>query len=60
VLHYNRSRLIPHYVLEFRSPPRTGFRPATTDKLPLGYRVVKKSVLGGGLHHEYRLVKEAA
>ncbi|HXJ43570.1 MAG TPA: hypothetical protein VNH18_30085 [Bryobacteraceae bacterium] len=28
-------------------------------KLPSGFRVVKKSVLGG-LHHEYRLVKEAA
>jgi transposase InsO family protein len=28
-------------------------------KLPPGYRVIKASVLGG-LHHEYRLVKEAA
>ena len=28
-------------------------------KLPAGYRVVKTSVLGG-LHHEYRPVKEAA
>jgi hypothetical protein len=28
-------------------------------ELPAGYRVVKDSVLGG-LHHEYRLVKEAA
>jgi hypothetical protein len=28
-------------------------------KLPTGYRVVKRSLLGG-LHHEYRLVKEAA
>jgi hypothetical protein len=27
--------------------------------LPVGYRVVKRSVLGG-LHHEYRLVKKAA
>ena len=27
--------------------------------LPVGYRVVKRSVLGG-LHHEYVLVKEAA
>jgi len=27
--------------------------------MPSGYRVVKTSVLGG-LHHEYRLVKEAA
>jgi hypothetical protein len=28
-------------------------------RLPVGYRVVKKSVLGG-LHHEYGLMKEAA
>ena len=28
-------------------------------KLPAGYCVVKTAVLGG-LHHEYRLVKEAA
>jgi len=27
-------------------------------KMPAGYRAVKTSVLGG-LHHEYRLVKEA-
>jgi hypothetical protein len=27
--------------------------------LPVGYRVVKRSVLGG-LHHEYGLVKAAA
>ena len=27
--------------------------------LPIGYRVVKRSVLGG-LHHEYGLMKEAA
>jgi hypothetical protein len=28
-------------------------------RLPVGYRVVKRSVLGG-LHHEYSLVKAAA
>jgi len=28
--------------------------------LPADYRVVKDSVLSGGLHQEYRLVKEAA
>jgi hypothetical protein len=28
-------------------------------RLPVGYRVVKRSVLGG-LHHEYRLAKEGA
>ena len=28
-------------------------------RLPVGYRVVKRSVLGG-LHYEYGLVKEAA
>src|SRR5713101_6889819 len=37
------------------SVPKSGHR----HQLPAGYRVVKDSVLGG-LHHEYRLVKEAA
>jgi len=32
---------------------------ADEGSLPAGYHVVKTSVLGG-LHHEYRLVKEAA
>ena len=32
---------------------------AEDNRLPAGYRVAKTSVLGG-LHHEYRLVKEAA
>ena len=37
------------------SVPASGHR----HKLPVGFRIAKKSVLGG-LHHEYRLVKEAA
>jgi hypothetical protein len=37
------------------SIPESGHR----HKLPAGYRVAKKAVLGD-LHHEYRLVKEAA
>jgi hypothetical protein len=37
------------------SVPESGHR----HQLPAGYRLVKDSVLGG-LHHEYRLVKEAA
>jgi len=60
VTHYNRGR--PHSSLGpgFPEPaqdnvPDSGHR----HKLPAGYRVVKDSVLGG-LHHEYRLVKEAA
>ena len=58
--HYNRGR--PHSSLGPGLPeptqdsvPESGHR----HKLPAGYRVVKDSVLGG-LHHEYRLVKEAA
>ena len=35
--------------------PASGHR----HKLPAGYRIAKTAVLGG-LHHEYRLVKEAA
>jgi hypothetical protein len=34
--------------------PESGHR----HKLPAGHRILKKPVLGG-LHHEYRLVKEA-
>jgi hypothetical protein len=59
VTHYNRGR--PHSSLGpgFPEPaqdsvPDSGHR----HRLPAGYRVVKDSVLGG-LHHEYRLVKEA-
>ena len=59
-MHYNRGR--PHSALGpgFRQPaevdvPGRGHR----HKLPAGYRIRKRSVLGG-LHHEYSLVKEAA
>jgi len=59
-LHYSRGR--PH------SSPGPGIPEPSQDgvagsdhrhRLPAGYRIVKRSVLGG-LHHEYRLVKEAA
>jgi transposase InsO family protein len=59
-IHYNRGRPhsssgpgIPEPTQD--SVPDSGHR----HKLPAGYRVVKTPVLGG-LHHEYRLVKEAA
>lgn len=58
--HYNRGR--PHSSLGPGIPePNQESVPASDDrhKLPAGFRVVKDSVLGG-LHHEYRLVKEAA
>ena len=57
---YNRGP--PHSSLGPGIPePNQDSVPASDDrhKLPAGYRVVKTSVLGG-LHHEYRLVKEAA
>jgi transposase InsO family protein len=60
VLHYHRGR--PHSSLGPGIPePNQDSVPASDHrhKLPAGYRVVKTSVLGG-LHHEYRLVKEAA
>ena len=60
VLHYNRGR--PHSSLGPGIPePHQDSVPASDHrhKLPAGYHVVKTSVLGG-LHHEYRLVKEAA
>jgi len=59
-LHYNRGR--PHSSLGPGIPEPNQDRVPASDhrhKLPAGYRVVKRSVLGG-LHHEYRLVKEAA
>ena len=59
-IHYNRGR--PHSSLGPGLPePSPGSIPANDHrhKLPAGYRVVKRSVLGG-LHHEYNLVKEAA
>jgi putative transposase len=59
-VHYNRGR--PHSALGpgFPKPnqdsvPASGHR----HKLPIGYRVKATPVLGG-LHHEYRLEKEAA
>ncbi len=58
--HYNRGR--PHSSLAPGIPePNQESVPASDHrhKLPAGYRVVKTAVLGG-LHHEYRLVKEAA
>ena len=60
VIHYNRGR--PHSSLGPGLPePNQSEVPASDHrhKMPSGYRVVKTSVLGG-LHHEYRLVKEAA
>jgi putative transposase len=60
VVHYNRAR--PHSSLGpgipepiLASVPASGHR----HKLPSGYRVRSEPVLGG-LHHEYRLEKEAA
>ena len=59
-IHYNRGR--PHSSLgpgvpeSNRDPiPASGHR----HRLPAGYGIAKTAVLGG-LHHEYRLVKEAA
>ena len=59
-IHYNRGR--PHSSLGPGVPesnrdriPASGHR----HRLPAGYGIAKTSVLGG-LHHEYRLVKEAA
>ena len=59
-VHYNRGR--PHSSLGPGFPePTQDTVPAGDNRheLPTGYRVEKTSVLGG-LHHEYRLVKEAA
>jgi putative transposase len=58
--HYNRGR--PHSSLGPGLPePMSDPVPPNEHRhrLPRGYRVVKRSVLGG-LHHEYRLVNEAA
>jgi transposase InsO family protein len=58
--HYNRGR--PHSALgpEIPEPPQAKV-PAGPHRheLPEGYRVVSTSTLGG-LHHEYRLEREAA
>ena len=59
-IHYSRGR--PHSSLgpEILEPNQESI-PASDHrhKLPAGYRVVKTAALGG-LHHEYRPVKEAA
>jgi transposase InsO family protein len=58
--HYNHGR--PHSALGPGLPePMSDQLPSNKHRhsLPVGYRVVKRSVLGG-LHHEYGLVKEAA
>ena len=59
-MHYNRGR--PHSSLGPGLPePMSDQVPPNKHRhmLPLGYRIAKRSVLGG-LHHEYGLVKEAA
>src|SRR5215831_6230923 len=59
-IHYNRGR--PHSALGPGLPePMSDQVPSNEHRhsLPIGYRVVKRSVLGG-LHHEYGLRKEAA
>jgi transposase InsO family protein len=58
--HYNRGR--PHSALGPGLPePMSDKLPSNKHRhsLPVGYQVVKRSVLGG-LHHEYGLVEEAA
>jgi hypothetical protein len=59
-IRYNRGR--PHSALGPGLPEPVSEQVPSNEhrhSLPLGYRVVKRSVLGG-LHHEYGLVKEAA
>ena len=59
-IHYNRGR--PHSALGPGLPESMSDPVPTNEQrhsLAVGYRVVKRSVLGG-LHHEYGLVKEAA
>jgi transposase InsO family protein len=58
--HYNRGR--PHSALGPGVPGPLPDHVTPNEhrhRLPVGYRVVKRSVLGG-LHYEYGLVKEAA
>jgi transposase InsO family protein len=60
VNHYNRGR--PHSALGPGIPePPQAKTPASPHRhyLPIGYRVASRPILGG-LHHEYRLEKEAA
>jgi putative transposase len=59
-IHYNRGR--PHSALGPGLPEPVSDQVPPNEhrhKLPVRYRVVKRSVLGG-LHHEYGLMKEAA
>ena len=59
-IYYNRGR--PHSALgPGLHEPMSDQLPSNKHRhsLPVGYRVVKRSVLGG-LHHEYGLAKEAA
>ena len=58
--HYNRRR--PHSSLGPGMPEPTEASISESGhrhKLPTGFGVAKKTVLAG-LHHEYRMVKEAA
>jgi hypothetical protein len=58
-MHYNRGR--PHAALGPGLPlpmSERGSLHENRHSLPVGYRVVRRSILGG-LHHEYGLVKEA-
>ncbi|MGA2580612.1 MAG: integrase core domain-containing protein [Bryobacteraceae bacterium] len=60
IIHYNRGR--PHSALGPGFPePIEATVPTSRHRhrLPQGYGIAKKPVLGG-LHHEYRLEKEVA
>jgi len=59
-MHYNRGRSHSSLGPGIQQPNQESV-PASDRRheLPAGYRVVKEPVLGG-LHHKYRLVKEAA
>ena len=59
VVHYNRGR--PHSALGGIPEPPQAKVPASVHrhKLPAGYRVTSKPILGG-LHHEYGLEREVA
>jgi hypothetical protein len=60
VSHYNRGR--PHASLGPGIPERPlndGLHQSTRHRLPDGHRVATTAILGG-LHHEYRLERQAA
>ena len=60
IIHYNRGR--PHSALGPGFPEANQATIPTSShrhRLPQGYRIAKKLVLGG-LHHEYRLEREVA